>query len=172
MTVGLNPRGQYTLDSHPKDSIVFRRVRHHLLHALLSSLIFTCKNCLECDIFHYFNFFTKYIALLFLIVKKWSLHISYNMKNISLSFYSILCDILNLYTSSSFNKCIPLSRVLSHWKLYTYGQVSNPPFTIKNKNFPEMYNSKQRSGNHGRLVFVRLWRKVSMEPELTKVWWC
>ena len=33
--------------------------------------------------------------------------------------------------SSSFNKCIPLSRVFSHWKLYTCGQVSNFPFTIK-----------------------------------------
>ena len=43
MTVGLNPRGQYTLDSHPKDSIVLRRARHHLLHELFSSLIFTCK---------------------------------------------------------------------------------------------------------------------------------
>jgi hypothetical protein len=38
------------------------------------------------DIFHCFYFFTKYIAFLSLIVKKWSLHISYNMKNISLSF--------------------------------------------------------------------------------------
>jgi hypothetical protein len=27
-------------------------------------------------------------------------------------------------SSSSFNKCIPLSRVLSHWKLYTCGQVN------------------------------------------------
>ena len=36
------------------------------LHALLSSLIFTCKNYLDCDIFRYFYFFTntKYIALL------------------------------------------------------------------------------------------------------------
>ena len=69
MTVGLNPRGQYTLDSHPKDSIVLRRARHHLLHALLSSLIVTCKNCLDWDIFQYFYFFTKYIALLSLVVK-------------------------------------------------------------------------------------------------------
>ena len=68
-----------------------------LLHALLSSLIFTCKNYLHWDIFSYFYFFAKYIALLSLISEqKWSLHI--NMKNISLSFCSILYDILNLYT--------------------------------------------------------------------------
>ena len=76
---------------------LFSRTGHHLLHALLSSLIFTCKHCLDWDIFHYFYFFTKYIALLSLIVKKWSLHISYNMTNISLSFSSILYDIFNLY---------------------------------------------------------------------------
>jgi hypothetical protein len=28
---------------------------------IMSSLIFTCKNCLDWDIFHYFYFFTKYI---------------------------------------------------------------------------------------------------------------
>jgi hypothetical protein len=50
-----------TLNGHPKDSIVLRRARHHLLHALLSSLIFTCKNYLDWDIFRYFYFFTKYI---------------------------------------------------------------------------------------------------------------
>jgi hypothetical protein len=44
---------------------------------------FTCKNCLDWDIFQYFYFLTKYIALLSLIVKKWSLHISYSMKIIS-----------------------------------------------------------------------------------------
>jgi hypothetical protein len=49
-----------TPDGHPKDSIVLRRARHHLLHALLSSLIFTCKNYLDWDIFRYFYFFTKY----------------------------------------------------------------------------------------------------------------
>ena len=38
-----------------------------LLHALLSSLIFTCKNYLHWDIFSYFYFFAKYIALLSLI---------------------------------------------------------------------------------------------------------
>jgi hypothetical protein len=38
-------------------------------------------------------------------------------------------------SSSSFNKCIPLSRVLSHLKLCTCGQVSNLPFTIKIKTF-------------------------------------
>ena len=81
-----------------ENSFVLRRARHHLLHALLSSLIFTCKNCLDWDIFHYFYFFTKYIVLLSLIVKKWSLHISYNMKTISLSFCSIQYDIFNLYT--------------------------------------------------------------------------
>ena len=87
-----------------KDSIVLRRAHHHLLHTLLSSLIFTCKNCLDWDICHYFYFFTKYIALLSLIVKKWSLHISYNMKNISLSFCSILYDIFNLYICKKRNE--------------------------------------------------------------------
>ena len=51
-----------------------------------------------------FYFFTKYIALLSLIVKNWSLHILYNMKNISLSFYSILYDIFNLYTCKKRNE--------------------------------------------------------------------
>jgi hypothetical protein len=54
-------------------------------------------NHLEWDIFRYFYFFTKYIALLSLIVNKNEVFI-YNMKNISLSFCSILYDILNLYT--------------------------------------------------------------------------
>jgi hypothetical protein len=36
----------------------------------LSSLIFTCKNYLDWDIFRYFYFFTKDIALLSLIVNK------------------------------------------------------------------------------------------------------
>jgi hypothetical protein len=61
---------------------------HYWVHWFLPVKYPTCKNCLNWDIFHYFYFFTKYIALLSLIVKKWSLHISYNMKNISLSFCS------------------------------------------------------------------------------------
>jgi hypothetical protein len=71
---------------------------HYWVYWFLPVKYFTCKNCLDWDIFHYFYFFTKYIALLSLIVKKWSLHISYNMKNISLSFCTILYDIFNLYT--------------------------------------------------------------------------
>ena len=39
-----------------------------------------------------------------LIVKKWSLHISYNMKNISLSFCSILYDIFNLFICKKRNE--------------------------------------------------------------------
>ena len=68
---------------------------HYWVHWFLPVKYFTGKNCLDWDIFHYFNFFTKYIALLSLIVKKWSLHVSYNMKNIALSFYSILYDIFS-----------------------------------------------------------------------------
>jgi hypothetical protein len=64
-------------------------------------LIFTWKNCLHWDIFHYFYFFTKYIALLSLIVNKNEVFI-YNMMNISLSFCSILYDILNLYMRLDF----------------------------------------------------------------------
>ena len=52
---------------------------------------------MDWDIFRYFYFFTKYIALLSLIVNKNEVFI-YNMKNISLSFCSILYEILNLYT--------------------------------------------------------------------------
>jgi hypothetical protein len=77
---------------------------HYWVHWFLPVKYFTCKKCLDWDIFHYFNFFTKYIALLSLIVKKWSLHISYNMKNISLSFCSILYDIFNLYTCKKRNE--------------------------------------------------------------------
>jgi hypothetical protein len=77
---------------------------HYWVHWFLPVKCFTCKNCLNWDNFHYFNFFTKYIALLSLIVKKWSLHISYNMKNISLSFCSILHDIFNLYTCKKRNE--------------------------------------------------------------------
>ena len=76
---------------------------HYWVHWFLPVEYFTCKNCLN-FIFHYFYFFTKYIALLSLIVKKWSLHISYNMKNISLSFCSILYDIFNLYTCKKRNE--------------------------------------------------------------------
>ena len=68
---------------------------HYWVHWFLSVKYFTCKKCLDWDIFIYFYFFSKYIAFLSLIVKKWSLHISYNMKNISLSFCSILYDIFN-----------------------------------------------------------------------------
>ena len=46
-------------------------------------------------------------------------------------------------------------------------QVSNLPFTIKT--LSRNVQLKQRSGNYGRLVFVRLWRKMSMEPGLTRV---
>ena len=77
---------------------------HYWVHWFLPVKYFTCKNCLEWDIFHYFYFFTKHIALLSLIVKKWSLHILYNMKNISLSFCSILYDIFNLYTCKKRNE--------------------------------------------------------------------
>jgi hypothetical protein len=47
------------------------------VHWFLPEKYFTCKNCLNWDISHYFYFFTKYIALLSLIVEKSSLHISY-----------------------------------------------------------------------------------------------
>ena len=70
---------------------------HYWVHWFLFVKYFTCKNYLEWDIFRYFYFFTKYIALLSLIVNKNEVFI-YNMKNISLSFCSILYDILNLYT--------------------------------------------------------------------------
>ena len=59
---------------------------------------------LELGHFSLFFLFTKYIALLSLIVKKWNLHISYNMKNISLSFCSILYDIFNLFTCKKRNE--------------------------------------------------------------------
>ena len=77
---------------------------HYWVHWFLLVKYFTCKNYLDWDIFRYFYFFTKYIALLSLIVKKWSLHISYNMKNISLSFCSILYDIFNWYTCKKRNE--------------------------------------------------------------------
>ena len=70
---------------------------HYWVHWFLLVKYFTCKNYLDWDIFRYFYFFTKYIALLSLIVNKNEVFI-YNMKNISLSFCSILYDILNLYT--------------------------------------------------------------------------
>ena len=54
------------------------------------------KNYLDWDIFRYLYFFTKYIALLSLIVNKNEIFI-YNMKNISLSFCSILYDILTFW---------------------------------------------------------------------------
>ena len=60
-----------------------------LLHALLSSLIFTCKNYLDWDIFHYFYFFTKYIALLSTKLKNKNEVFIYNMKNISTVMYPI-----------------------------------------------------------------------------------
>ena len=73
---------------------------HYWVHWFLPVKYFTWKNCLDWDIFHYFYFFTKYIALLSLIVKKWNLHISYNMKK----FCSILYDIFNLYTCKKQNE--------------------------------------------------------------------
>ena len=77
---------------------------HYWVHWFLPVKYFTCKNCWDWEIFHYFYFFTKYIAFLSLIVKTWCLHISYNMMNISLSFYSILYDIFNLYTCKKRNE--------------------------------------------------------------------
>jgi hypothetical protein len=64
------------------------------VHWFLPVKYFTCKNYLDWDIFRYFYFFTKYIALLSLIVNKNEVFIYH----ISLSFCSILYDILNLYT--------------------------------------------------------------------------
>jgi hypothetical protein len=43
---------------------------HYWVHCFLPVNYFTCKNYLDWDIFHYFYFFTKYIALLSLIVNK------------------------------------------------------------------------------------------------------
>jgi hypothetical protein len=77
---------------------------HYWVHWFLPVKYVSCTNCLDWDIFHYFNLFTKYIALLSLIVKKWSLHISYDMKNISLSFFSILYDIFHWYTGKKRNE--------------------------------------------------------------------
>jgi hypothetical protein len=81
---------------------------HYWVHCFLPGKYFTCNNCFDWDIFHYFYCFTKYIALLSLIVKKWSLRISYNMKNISLSFCSILYDIFNWYTCKKRNEKLVL----------------------------------------------------------------
>jgi hypothetical protein len=58
-----------------------------------------------------------------------------NLPQTLVSFHVLLMLFVFLFLLSSFNKCIPLSRVLSHWKLYTCGQVSNLPFTIKIKTF-------------------------------------
>ena len=58
---------------------------HYWVHWFLS-----VKNAWTGTFFIIFIVFTKYIALLSLIVIKWNLHISYNMKNIPLSFCSIL----------------------------------------------------------------------------------
>ena len=77
---------------------------HYWVQWCLPVKYFSCKNCLDWDIFHYLYFSTKYIALLSLIVEKWSLHISHNMKNISLSFCSILYDIFHLYTCKKGNE--------------------------------------------------------------------
>ena len=60
-------------------------------------------------------------------------------------------------SSSSFNKCIPLSRVLPHWKLYTCGQVSNFPFTIKNKEV-EIMEGWCLSGYDGRCQWSLSWQ--------------
>jgi hypothetical protein len=70
---------------------------HYCVHWFLPVKYFTCINYLDWDIFRYFYFFTKYIALLSLLVNKNEVFI-YNMKNISFSFCSILYDIYNLYT--------------------------------------------------------------------------
>jgi hypothetical protein len=72
---------------------------HYWFHWFLPVKYYTCKNYLDWDIFRYLYFFSKYIALLSLIVNKNEVFI-YNIKNISLSFCSILnseSDILNLY---------------------------------------------------------------------------
>jgi hypothetical protein len=89
-----NPRPQ---------AVLFYRLIPSIFHQTLSK--YTPKNSFKmhffymsrANIFRYFYFFTKYIALLSLIVNKNEVFI-YNMKNISLSFYSILYDILNVYT--------------------------------------------------------------------------
>jgi hypothetical protein len=63
-----------------------------------------------------FIFFTKYIALLSLIVNKNEVFI-YNMKNISLSFCSILYDILNLYTCKKMERKMNFEIVqIPNWK--------------------------------------------------------
>ena len=77
---------------------------HYWVHWFLPVKYFPCKNCLDWDIFHYFYLFTNNIALLSLIVIKWSLHIPYNMKNISLSFCSNLYDIFNWYKCKKRNE--------------------------------------------------------------------
>jgi hypothetical protein len=84
-----------------------------------------------------------------------------------------------LTSSSSFNKCIPLSRVLSHWKLYTCGQVSNLPFTIKIKTFQkctiknkevEIMEGWCMSGYDGRCQWSLSW--LGSVVVCSRVWWC
>ena len=73
---------------------------HYWVHWFLPVKYYTSKNYLDWAIFRYFDFITKYIALLTLIVNKNDVFIYY-MKNTSLSFFPILnsvSDILNLYT--------------------------------------------------------------------------
>ena len=89
---------------------------HCWVHWFLPVKYFTCKNYLDWDIFRYFYFFTKYIALLSLIVNKNEVFI-YNMKNISLSFCSILYDILNLYTCKKMERKMNFEIVqIPNWK--------------------------------------------------------
>jgi hypothetical protein len=54
---------------------------HYWVHWFLPVKYFICKNYLDWDIFRYFYFFTKYIALLSLIVNKNEVFI-YNKKNV------------------------------------------------------------------------------------------
>ena len=69
---------------------------HYWVHWFLPVKYFTCKNNLDWDNFRYFNFFTKYIALLSLIVNKNEVFM-YIWRIYHFHFVRF-CDILNLYT--------------------------------------------------------------------------
>jgi hypothetical protein len=95
-------------------------------------------------------------------------------------YFKLTAILLNSRTSSSsFNKCIPLSRVLSHWKLYTCGHVSNLPFTIKIKTFQkctiknkevEIMEGWWMSGYDGRCQWSLSW--LGSVVGCSRVWWC
>jgi hypothetical protein len=107
-------------------------ISYYWIHWFVPVKYFTCKNYLDWDIFRYFYFFTKYIALLSLIVNKNEVFIYQSQNSFFVPFsymyinskchtelnkMTIIRKLHNLKIHFSFRflTCISIQNVIQNW---------------------------------------------------------